>query len=748
MPFESLKDWSKEFSRLQDQKFSKSGNVEARVLEALCADAGEHWAAVKNGTLQFTYTEDCNVPFNFIHDRKNKLAGRLSSIAPEFKAQPNSTDPADIDQAKVVDKLTEALDEKVDQPEITRQIVEWMLLGGVAIEHTRWVPDATIEPAPVRLAEREDLLEIFEGASPEELVWKDLTDGTEIPDSAREFMIEQGRPPESFEVLEQPRSVGDVTSEVYGPLNFFVDASVKDLNNLAPNQVCMIATCRTREWIEESFEDADTSALDPDENIKIVKTDLSRIGSSLSGTNLRELLPAVQGSKGDKDPDMFVVVEAFTDRTQEYPDGRYTVFVPNQLMLRDGDPPDGEPVPLTAYHYGAVTTTFWTKGWVTDMIAPQKAFDRHISDLLDYGKKFGKSPWLLGGTLTEEDFQGEGVDMARIIPRGIGPDGNKLVAQADVASYPPFMLQSIQDIKGYLDDLAGGSDLFSESRFPGQLRGPLAVPMLQEILDTQWGPVFTHLGTRMAATKQLRINLVKERYPPVRTLHYTSRDDRQEVFKFHTSEVLRRGTEYNITIERGSLVPELRAMREARVRERLEGPLQILYLDERTGAFDKSKIAADLQMGDTARESREAKARKLAQDIIAILREGRPPPQPRMWFDVNPMLDEFEEAMHDMDVLNASEPVQIGFDQYYNALLQMAQQRAAQEQQALAAAQDESMRAQALQDVLARTSAELVDAGKDEMRAAVQGFVQQFSQNPEFLQALFTAGAGTVGAEQ
>jgi len=767
---------TKDFERLQKQKFSRqTGSVEGRVLEAIAAAHGEHFTKAKGGVFRFTRSDSpVRIPFNFIGNRKQKLAGRISSIAPNFKAKPDTADPADRDQAQIVDKLVRALDDKVDQESVTREIIEWLLIGGMAVEYTPWVPNATQEPVPVRVEDVEGLQDFWERQGfqvrEEDLVWRDklslsdeMEQGALVPNSVRNILIlppeegGQGRAPEEFEVEEEVRPIGDVGSEVYGPLNVFVDASVRDLKQLAPDQHVSIAAPRTKAWVMEFVAKIDTSRTDvtaaseeeiaelkPDDNIKIVKTNLVHQGDSLAGLNLKDLLPAVQGSKGEDDPDMFVVVERFMTSSPENPEGRYTVFVPGKAVLRDGPNPYEDGIPMVDFHWEPVTTTFWTKGWATDLIPVNKAFDRHLSDVFDYMKKFGKSPWLLGGSLSLEDFEGDGGDVARVIEKGISPEGQKLVAQADVAQMWSGFIQSINNVKAALDDLAGGSDLFQESKFPGQLRGPLAVPMLQEILDTQYGPVFKHLGERLARVKQKRVNRVKQFYPPVRTLHYTSRNERDEVFTFHTQEILRAGTEYNITIERGSLVPELRAMREARLRERLESPLAVLYVDERTGAIDKSKIAADLEFGDTGRESREARVRKFSRDIIGMLWSGEQPPQVREWMDPGPMLDEFEEQMNDVDFVAASPQIQQGFEDYYMALLQLAQQRAQLQQQQVQQQEERRIMNEAIQQATARAQAETVDAAKDEIRSVVQTAVQQVFSNPEVLQNLFLASQDEV----
>jgi len=244
--------------------------------------------------------------------------------------------------------------------------------------------------------------------------------------------------------------------------------------------------------------------------------------------------------------------------------------------------------------------------------------------------------------------------------------------------------------------------------------------MLQEMIDTQWGNLYQHIGHQTAAVKQMRINRVKEYYPAFRTLHYTDKNMKDEVFIFQTSEILRSGTEYNVTVERGSLIPEFRALREARIREHLQSPLSVLYIDERTGRIDKEKIAADLAMGDTSREDSASQYRKLAMSLIERLWEGQelPPHIPMPFWNLRVVMDEFEAEMATTEFLGASPQVQQGFVEFWNRCRQILVEASERRQQGADNAQVQSAVAQAAQQAAAKAAAEAIDMAMDQARAA------------------------------
>ena len=262
----------------------------------------------------------------------------------------------------------------------------------------------------------------------------------------------------------------------------------------------------------------------------------------------------------------------------------------------------------------------------------------------------------------------------------------------------------------------------------------MAVPMLQEILDTEWGMLYQHIGQRMARVQQMRVNRVKQFYPPQRTLHYTDRTQRDEVLSFHKEKIFRAGNNFNITVERGSLLPEMRMLREERIMQRLNSPLGILYTDDRTGRLDKSKIASDLDMGDYGREGREAQSRKFANQLIEKLWQGEQVPAVMMFWDHEPMLDELEAAMMTTEFLSASPPVQQLFQDRWQQHVTFLQQRAAAQEQSMQSGMMRSALANATQQVAAKTAAEVTDAALEQIRAGV-GRSQQAPSPQDMIQS-------------
>lgn len=697
---------TRDFKRLQMQKSRKTGGVEARILTALAFLWGEQYLTqqARGLVVEPSETNKLYLVFNLIDSAFSKLCGRITSLGGSFYSRPDKKDAKAASEAKVVDKLILALDEKVDQPTRTWELVYNLLSGGVAFEYVPWIPDATTEPVP-QFDDQGELLFTTPGPDGEPM---------QVPQSVRDQQVAAGVAPEKFVIYEEVESAGDVGSEVLNGLQVFIDHSVRSVEDLAPDQAIYIAKIRTHGWIEENFGPQDD--LNGSQELNIVSTTVYQDGDASASLFLKDLIPTIQGEVGPDDPPMSIVVERFQPTSSKNPHGKFTVFVPGEKILFDGDNPYGD-IPIVDFHFRPVVTTFWTKDYITDLIAPQKFLNKRLSQLGEQANASIYDKILLGGSLGVKDLA---PDRPQAIEKAITETGAPLIQRLNGPQLPGWFLDSVNLTVKMFQQIAGGNDLFAENSFPGQMRGPMAIPMLQEILDSEWGPLYKHLGKRMAKVKQMRMNRVKQFYEPIRTLHYTDHNDRDEVMVFHTDQVLKSGTNFNITIEQGGLAPELRAQKEDRVMQRLSGPLSILYTDDRTGKVDKSKVAQDLGMSDFGREDKESQSRTFAQQIIEKLWVAQDVPPVMQFWDHEPMLDELESEMMTTEFLSASQPVQQLFIDRWNQHSAFLNQRAQMQMESIQSHVIQGAVAQAVQSAAAQTVSETIQASKGQIAAQIQ----------------------------
>ena len=161
-------------------------------------------------------------------------------------------------------------------------------------------------------------------------------------------------------------------------------------------------------------------------------------------------------------------------------------------------------------------------------------------------------------------------------------------------------------------------------------------------------------------------------------------------------------------------MPEFSALREAKVIERMMGPLAGLYVSKRTGQIDFSKIAMELKFDVDDEDDVATQNRELAKHMIARIWQGEQlsstmPEIPYPFWDHNTWLDELEAAMITTEFLEASSVVKNEFITLYEkhrnylAAIQESQTQAVQGQMMQGAM------AQVTQQVAAKVAAETVE---------------------------------------
>ena len=705
-------DWR----RLQNQKARQFGGVEARVLGNLCMYHAEQYVQQQGFSLvgRPMTDEDKNklwLTFNMLARAVDRKIGRLWSIDHQFRATPNTLNPVAWDQAEVVTKLIKALNRKVKEGNQQWNRLWWLLLGGVVIEHTPWA------------------LEVAEEALPEydpetgEMVWIDHWEhDAPVPFAFVQAEVMKGAPPERFEPKETVKLVGEVGSEIVTPLNFFIDASVTSVRALAGDQACYVAWVKSKGWIEDNFGAEKANQIAGSGDLNIVKTTLMQGNAPVvANMNLQDLIPAIQGSRKVGDPEMCVVLTRYLPRSTQNPNGKRCIFTPEGVLLDETDIKEYEGIPCTDVHWRPNATSFWSPDFLTNMIPAQKFLNKRMSQLGESANAQVYEMILLGAGLKREKIPS---DYHGIVEDGIDENGNPQVQRSGGTPLPGFFMDSIKTVVEFIETL-GSSDLLGQRKFPGQIRGPLAIPMLQELLDSEDGPFYTHLGEQLAEIHQQRINRVKVFYEPIRTLHYVGNNNKNETLVFHTSNVLRRGWDYNIDIEPSSLLPEISSMREARVMERLQA-MPMLYMNRRTGKVDVSKIADDLKYNDTEREGRESQYRKLARQFIGALWQGQQldPNLPMPFYDHDVMMDEFESSMATTEWLEASQPVKQGFVDFYNKCQGYLQKLHDQQQSVMENKMLQNAVAMATQQAAAKAAAEATDAALSQVESQQQANAQ------------------------
>ena len=746
---ERLGDFEDEFKRYQKQKARGVGGVERRVLLNLAMFVGEQWTWYEQGAIKNKRPSidpdtgaisEVSLVLNFIEDDWDKVYGRLTASTPEFEAFPDQPDPKKMAKAEVVTSSIRAGDERLDEDFLRAQRWFWMAMGGVAFEHTPWRQD--LEVATVDKSS-EDGQPLFVHIPTEEEMTPDLM----------EQAIEEKRAlPEHFKRATEVELDGDYDAEILGPLTVFCPNSIKRLRELQPGQSVMLANVRVLDWVKKTWPDVDYEEMEitGDTDVSILSTRMSE-SVSFSNTSLHDLIPVIQGSMDEDDPDMVTLIERYEPVSEEFPPGwsqqpdareraglldedgndneksmglvvaedntdsgganfahggRYSVFIPGQGVVRDGEIPYADGIPVRDFHWSTSSTNFWGPDWITKLIGVQKSINTLASQMRMMGNARMYDP-----ILTTEDAKIPDTSRPRFWVGGM-EDGVKQAERLGADQLPQWPQKQLEYLVETLHSLAGGKDLFQEKGFPGQIRGTGAVQQLQDIQDSMWGPKLRHYYKQMGAVYHTRTNRMKQFYPVSKMLRLTDPLGKVEVLDFQADEILRAGVDFYITVDPSSILPETRRERFARMSELLQGPLSVLYLNEDTQRFNVQAIASDLQFGDyKGREAAMAQDQKFALGIITAMKEGKPV-IPFNEVQNHPVfVDELKRTMNDDDYWlllspDTQQAIQARYGEHTQFMAQqMEQAQSAQNNEEMASAVN-----QAVQASMAKVQSEVTDA--------------------------------------
>ena len=654
---ENVERLTKEWERLKRQKYRQSGGVESRILLALAHYYGEQTVYYRAGTLilpgSTVPTDSKSQPppslvFNFIRRNYRRMAGRFSATELQFKGKPESMDSEDIANAVVFDKMIRAVQYEINDATLAEQRLFWAYCGGVCAVHTTYMPNQEMEPMPVvdpltgsPMYQHVETDETMPQAEMEQLTTAPLDPltGQPMTDPQTGEPVAAKYPKEAFKIYQEPQLTGAIVEEVVSPLHLFVDNRCRGFENLGPDECVEIANLQTIDWVKNNFPDAEgLDNLRPAEDVRIITSTIEQAGDSLSGWALKDLIPGLTGTIDEDDPPSVVVIFRYQPASMflpkgwysdNYPEyqydedfdngGRFTVFVPEQMIVRDGEIPYKDGVPMQDIHWESIKTTFWNQGAIEDQIPPQQSYNRRRNQSIE-ATNIGQDRILLGAGMSKDDFYID--DPSSPIENAWSEDGKPLIGRLGAATWPAWARQVMEEDKELMFVFGGSADITTQAGYPGDLRGNAWLPMAQELLDSEHGPFMKRYARVMERVITMRANRVKQFYPEQRTMRYTTSSGRDEVFEFMKSEVLR--CDWNVAVVPSSLQPEFREMREFKMRDRLQsGIADIMYKDPDTGVFDRTRFISDM-LYDQAEdlESRISRHVKLQHDELMHLRQA------------------------------------------------------------------------------------------------------------------------------
>jgi hypothetical protein len=236
-------------------------------------------------------------------------------------------------------------------------------------------------------------------------------------------------------------------------------------------------------------------------------------------------------------------------------------------------------------------------------------------------------------------------------PHGIkdafSPEGRPLVSRVASGGVPASLFKLLEMADQKIDQVMGIRDLFENNQLPGQIRGSTAFERIEEISGLEWQALIRDYFSQLAMVKAKRNNRVRQFYTKDKMFAFVSRTGEDEVLEWKRDE--QRDHQHRITIVPSSLTPEIRSMREDRIREQLNTPGMgmALYGNADRTDYDPSKLAQAMGMPEGEYRERAARERTLQSQENEEMEHGNQVPV-YPYDDDSIHMDEMRTSMCDM----------------------------------------------------------------------------------------------------
>lgn len=211
----------------------------------------------------------------------------------------------------------------------------------------------------------------------------------------------------------------------------------------------------------------------------------------------------------------------------KYPDGRKICMASGVLLDNGPLPYEDRKFPLSKATCYILPREFWGMGDIEQLESPQKTFNKLVSFALDVLTLMGNPVWVVDDT--------SGVDTDNLVNRpGLvieKAQGTEVIRQEGV-QLQPFVLQLIDRMKTWFDDVSGNNDV-SRGATQDSVTAASAITALQEAAKTRVRQKSRNLDACLQDSGQMYAARVFQFYDSPRVFRITNNQGAQKYFKFH-----------------------------------------------------------------------------------------------------------------------------------------------------------------------------------------------------------------------
>ena len=213
-------------------------------------------------------------------------------------------------------------------------------------------------------------------------------------------------------------------------------------------------------------------------------------------------------------------------QAKAHPQGRKIVMASKVILESEPSPHEHRKFPFARVQNYVNQRQFWGISDIEQLESPQKVFNKLVSFSLDVLTLMGNPVWKVGtssGVDTDNLFNQPGLI--------IEADDINQVQREEGVQLQPFVLQLIDRMKVWFDDVSGSSDSSRGVR-PEGVTAASAIQSLQEATQTRIRQKARNLDSCLQNLGQLYQSYVFQYYSAPRIFRLTNKDGSRRFFKF------------------------------------------------------------------------------------------------------------------------------------------------------------------------------------------------------------------------
>lgn len=438
---------------------------------------------------------------------------KLVQSRPQAHAQPRSDEPEDKQQAEVCDSLLEYLWTTDGSESAVKRALMWAIITGTGILKTYWN-----KGAGTLLTYPQTTTMVGPDGVPQEVAH---------PKAAEPVTDQKG----------EPIYLGEVETCEVSPFELFPDPFGL---TFADKSWCFVQKLRSSEYVMERYGvEVEPRPIQPDQFLEGQM-------ASLAGN-------AVQPKSG-------VLVKEFWQRsTKKYPQGRYIVYLDEQVLYEGPNPYPKCQLPFAAFVDIPVPGRFWGESMVTDMIDSQRNLNKSRSQAIEIRNLMAKPKYFVvkgaldvGKTITSAPGEIVEYNLVTGAPAG----GRPHIDQG--ATVPDTFWKDAERSVSELRSVSGINEV-SNASAPTGVTAARAIGFLQEQDDLRLGPTAQAYEEAISEISEHKLRLARQFYEEPRTVRVVGRNNSVKVVEFYKENI---PDDVDVQVETGSSLPKSRVARQ------------------------------------------------------------------------------------------------------------------------------------------------------------------------------------------